>query len=60
LVETANGTNVSQVWSVVVGKGGQVLESRAGLYDFTDVLTLTTMRPSAPGSFRVIDMLGEP
>jgi peroxiredoxin len=60
LVETSNGTNVSQVWSVIVGKGGQVLESSPGLYDFTEILTLTTMRPSPDGSFRVIDMLGEP
>jgi peroxiredoxin len=60
LLDARNSTNVSQVWSIVVGKGGEVIESRNGLYDFTEILTLTTMRPSKPGSFRAFDMIREP
>jgi len=59
VLDTRMSTNVSQTWSVVVGKGGNVLESRPGLYDFSEVLTLTTMRPAPQGSMRVFDYLME-
>ncbi len=59
LLDARNSTNVTQVWSVVVGRGGQVIESRPGFYEFSEVLTMTTMRPSPSGSFRAFDMLRE-